>query len=302
MAQCNEACLSRFCRFLSCLRSRANRTYLLSVRVLACRAGQRMQCHRSSVGGGSACGHRRAAAPPAQLPARPCRPQLDVLLAAAQPRNGNGNGLGPSTSQPARGDALRVSSAAGAPGSHRDSGSSSPEALNLAFESDKKNKQASGSGLRRAPLGGGVKTATSRFHLPSPQVAVRNLVEIAQYAHLCTVMSDMHHRRAGYPFGTLVDFATDGAGAPHLALCCDVCARCRLTRCLRLPPSIYACNLILFHLIACRLPHLLPLAPGHPRAQPDRGQQVQPGGADAGLVRAGQRARHHFRRRVPGAT
>lgn len=28
----------------------------------------------------------------------------------------------------------------------------------------------------------------------------------------------MHHRRAGYPFGTLVDFATDGAGMPIFCL------------------------------------------------------------------------------------
>jgi hypothetical protein len=49
-------------------------------------------------------------------------------------------------------------------------------------------------GLRRAPLSGGVKNATQRFDLPSPCVAVRNLVEQAQFAHLCTVMSHMHHR------------------------------------------------------------------------------------------------------------
>jgi hypothetical protein len=73
-------------------------------------------------------------------------------------------------------------------------------------------------GLRRAPLSGGVKTATARYDLPSPAVAVRNLVEQARFAHLCTVMSHMHHRRAGYPFGTLVDFAVDGAGAPLFCL------------------------------------------------------------------------------------
>lgn len=39
-------------------------------------------------------------------------------------------------------------------------------------------------------------------------------MEQAQFAHLCTTMSSMHHRRAGYPFGTLVDFASDGAGFP----------------------------------------------------------------------------------------
>jgi putative heme iron utilization protein len=43
-------------------------------------------------------------------------------------------------------------------------------------------------------------------------------VEQAQLAHLCTVMSNMHHRRAGYPFGTIVDFASDGAGFPIFAL------------------------------------------------------------------------------------
>ncbi|KIY93436.1 hypothetical protein MNEG_14525 [Monoraphidium neglectum] len=73
-------------------------------------------------------------------------------------------------------------------------------------------------GLRRAPLSGGVKTATARYDLPAPSVAVRNLVEQAQFAHLCTIMSHMHHRRAGYPFGTLVDFATDGAGMPIFCL------------------------------------------------------------------------------------
>ena len=33
-----------------------------------------------------------------------------------------------------------------------------------------------------------------RYDLPSPPVAVRNLVEIAHYGHLCTMMSGMHHR------------------------------------------------------------------------------------------------------------
>ena len=73
-------------------------------------------------------------------------------------------------------------------------------------------------GLRRTPLSGGVQSATVKHDLPSPAVAVRNLMEQARYAHLCTVMSRMHHRRAGYPFGSLVDFATDASGAPLLAL------------------------------------------------------------------------------------
>ncbi|KAJ0775920.1 putative FMN-binding split barrel [Helianthus annuus] len=36
----------------------------------------------------------------------------------------------------------------------------------------------------------------------------------ARFAHLCTVMSRMHHRRQGYPFGSLVDFAPDAMGHP----------------------------------------------------------------------------------------
>lgn len=70
-----------------------------------------------------------------------------------------------------------------------------PASLNLAFESmEKTSKAVKTTGLRRAPLSGGVKNATQRFDLPSPCVAVRNLVEQAQFAHLCTVMSHMHHR------------------------------------------------------------------------------------------------------------
>eukprot|EP00798_Chlamydomonas_sp_ICE-L_P010491 gene10491-8457_t len=57
-----------------------------------------------------------------------------------------------------------------------------------------------------------------RLDLPTPAVAVRNLVEHARFGHLCSVMSGMHHRRAGYPFGTLVDFATDAAGYPIFCL------------------------------------------------------------------------------------
>eukprot|EP00798_Chlamydomonas_sp_ICE-L_P020184 gene20184-26922_t len=73
-------------------------------------------------------------------------------------------------------------------------------------------------GLHRAPLTGGMKNASSRFDLPPPPVAVRNLIEHSHFGHLCTKMSGMHHRRNGYPFGTLVDFATDGAGYPILCL------------------------------------------------------------------------------------
>lgn len=93
--------------------------------------------------------------------------------------------------------------------------------LNLQFESDKTKTfptPVKTTGLHRAPLSGGVKTATQRYDLPTPAVAVRNLVEQAQFGHLCTIMSGMHHRRCGYPFGTLVDIAVDGAGMPILCL------------------------------------------------------------------------------------
>ncbi|KAL8232496.1 hypothetical protein R6Q57_002274 [Mikania cordata] len=69
-------------------------------------------------------------------------------------------------------------------------------------------------GLFRTPISGGVQSATSVHDLPRPALAVRNLMEQARFAHLCTVMSRMHHRREGYPFGSLVDFAPDAMGHP----------------------------------------------------------------------------------------
>ncbi|KAK9734141.1 hypothetical protein RND81_04G117700 [Saponaria officinalis] len=69
-------------------------------------------------------------------------------------------------------------------------------------------------GLFRTPISGGVQSATSAHNLPRPALAVRNLMEQARFAHLCTVMSRMHHRRQGYPFGSLVDFAPDSMGHP----------------------------------------------------------------------------------------
>ncbi|XVE91084.1 hypothetical protein DITRI_Ditri20bG0127500 [Diplodiscus trichospermus] len=69
-------------------------------------------------------------------------------------------------------------------------------------------------GLFRTPISGGVQSATSAHGLPRPALAVRNLMEQARFAHLCTVMSRMHHRREGYPFGSLVDFASDSMGHP----------------------------------------------------------------------------------------
>ncbi|KAG9449218.1 hypothetical protein H6P81_009183 [Aristolochia fimbriata] len=69
-------------------------------------------------------------------------------------------------------------------------------------------------GLFRTPISGGVQSATSAHGLPHPAQAVRNLMEQARFAHLSTVMSRMHHRRMGYPFGSLVDFAPDSVGHP----------------------------------------------------------------------------------------
>lgn len=54
--------------------------------------------------------------------------------------------------------------------------------------------------------------------LPSVAVAARNLMELADYADLSTIMSNMNHRRSGYPFASTVDFATDADGHPIFCL------------------------------------------------------------------------------------
>jgi hypothetical protein len=104
--------------------------------------------------------------------------------------------------------------------------------------------------LFRTPISGGVHSATSAHDLPPPALAVRNLMEQvmqanaililvsssslppfllyvfiylfvwmnqARFAHLSTTMSKMHHRRAGYPFGSLVDFAPDSMGRTFIS-------------------------------------------------------------------------------------
>ncbi|PON83636.1 FMN-binding split barrel [Trema orientale] len=88
--------------------------------------------------------------------------------------------------------------------------------MNLSFTSQYGTGAAGGTraGLFRTPISGGVQSATSAHGLPRPALAVRNLMEQARFAHLCTVMSRMHHRREGYPFGSLVDFAPDSTGHP----------------------------------------------------------------------------------------
>ncbi|CAI9286207.1 unnamed protein product [Lactuca saligna] len=68
--------------------------------------------------------------------------------------------------------------------------------------------------LFRTPISGGVQSATSVHDLPRPPLAVRNLMEQARFAHMSTVMSCMHQRSEGYPFGSLVDFVSDAMGHP----------------------------------------------------------------------------------------
>ncbi|CAD6248095.1 unnamed protein product [Miscanthus lutarioriparius] len=80
------------------------------------------------------------------------------------------------------------------------------------------NTGGSRTGLFRTPISGGVHSATAVHDLPPPALAVRNLMEQARFAHLCTVMSRMHHHREGYPFGSLVDFAPDPFGHPIFSL------------------------------------------------------------------------------------
>uniref|UniRef100_A0A0A9CY35 CREG-like beta-barrel domain-containing protein n=1 Tax=Arundo donax TaxID=35708 RepID=A0A0A9CY35_ARUDO len=80
------------------------------------------------------------------------------------------------------------------------------------------DSSGSRAGLFRTPISGGVQSATFAHGLPPPALAVRNLMEQARFAHLCSVMSGMHHRRTGYPFGSLVDFANDSMGHPIFSL------------------------------------------------------------------------------------
>mmetsp|Transcript_19007 Transcript_19007/g.39700 ORF Transcript_19007/g.39700 Transcript_19007/m.39700 type:complete len:398 (-) Transcript_19007:125-1318(-) len=70
----------------------------------------------------------------------------------------------------------------------------------------------------RTQLTGGIQSTNVNIDLPEPQVAVRNLLEYARHAHMSTVMSKAQHRRADYPFGSIVEFAVDGSGYPVFAM------------------------------------------------------------------------------------
>ena len=98
--------------------------------------------------------------------------------------------------------------------------------LSLPRQSSENAKKSSGNGkkkgaltrLLRTPLSGGVLNSMKDADLPSVAVAARNLMELADYADLSTIMSDMNHRRSGYPFASTVDFATDADGYPVFCL------------------------------------------------------------------------------------
>jgi len=91
--------------------------------------------------------------------------------------------------------------------------------LDLPLQSASARKRVGRTRLLRTPMAGGVVSRdTKDSKLPSMATAARNLMEIADYGDLSTTMSDMHHRRAGYPFGSTVDFATDATGHPIFCL------------------------------------------------------------------------------------
>ncbi|MEW5299447.1 MAG: hypothetical protein WDW36_002465 [Sanguina aurantia] len=155
-----------------------------------------------------------------------------TLLTHAGPNGTSSNGSASSKSNPKQPDTLHLGYESNSPDLSSTRPATAPamdkSTLNLSFQSEQQQQQQQRikiesspfktTGLHRAPLSGGVKTATTHYDLPSPAVAVRNLLEHARFGHLCTMMSGMHHRRAGYPFGTLVDFAVDGAGYPVFCL------------------------------------------------------------------------------------
>lgn len=66
--------------------------------------------------------------------------------------------------------------------------------------------------LFKTPIFGAMWSATSTYGLPRSALAICNLMEQAKLSHLCTLMSQMHHFRQGYPFGRLVDFAANSMG------------------------------------------------------------------------------------------
>ena len=141
-----------------------------------------------------------------------------------------------------------------------------------------------------------------RYDLPKPPVGVRNLIELARYGHLCSTMSGMHHRRAGYPFGTLIDFAADGAGYPIFCLSPLAIHSRYEARALRrstiptapTPPTAPTAPTASCHTFRMQSPSPLP-------QEHTGGPAELPGCADAGVDRARQCARHHLRGHLPAS-
>ena len=131
-------------------------------------------------------------------------------------------------------------------------------------------------------------------------------------------------RRADYPFGTIVDFAVDGAGVP--IFCLSPLAiharniiedpRCPRSRSFLEAAGSRCCRaaLVCAGAASCKAGSVLAGQQSslHSQTRPAGlhwcrslaqapAAQVLDGGADAGLVGPRQRAHHHLRRRVPAA-
>uniref|UniRef100_A0ACD5Y2I0 Uncharacterized protein n=1 Tax=Avena sativa TaxID=4498 RepID=A0ACD5Y2I0_AVESA len=143
------------------------------------------------------------------LRTRPCGP----LRAAAAPGGGGGG-----KDEAAKTNGTPVIKSKSDPSQNGALGPVTTEKSRTTLSANTLDSSGSRAGLFRTPISGGVQSATFAHGLPPPALAVRNLMEQARFAHLCTVMSGMHHRRAGYPFGSLVDFANDSMGHPIFSL------------------------------------------------------------------------------------
>jgi len=96
--------------------------------------------------------------------------------------------------------------------------SSVPKEVILEGDNSKPINNLFTSPLLRTPLSGGVESVATHLELPSNAVSARNLMEQALFGDLCTTMSPMDHRRAGWPVASLVDYATDSEGTPIFSL------------------------------------------------------------------------------------
>ena len=129
---------------------------------------------------------------------------------ALQAGRGTGLGAGPGGAWGRSSGRAMAAPAAGEGAGEAGEGHSPPE-----FWADAITAVSSGVQVVRTPLSGGVAHAGG---LASPVQAVRNILERARYLQLCTIMSRMHHRRAGYPVTSLTDFVVDEQGRPIFPL------------------------------------------------------------------------------------